>query len=332
MLEIICRRSAANAARRRLFLFLLVLPLALFGFGGQGHTLTWMIAQENLTPEARAMADKLLVGLDDQAVSTWADSIRPMREHTSPWHYINFAWELNRPTVEDLTGKPCLYTAMRDNAQILRDTTKSDEERREAMLFLIHFIGDLHQPLHCGLASDRGGNNIQVTLRGNGTNLHRIWDTEMVTHRVAPTVPLPLHAKNLINSIVAEDRAEMMTRLNPVDWMEESRELMRTVGYHEKQSGPDPELTDSYIETGSIVTERQLILSGHRMAAVLNKIAAGEEWPGPLSEAEIDPATTEGNVSSAASAAGIPVLIVPTTTDVPTSPSTMTANETPYQP
>ena len=175
-------------------------------WGCKGHQTVALLAEKHLTPEARQMVDTLLhdnpidpqlkrycgnVGLDALAdAATWADDYRSLHTETGPWHFIDIPLGEKSAEVAKFCGAGgCVTQVIEQQLAILKDQAASGENRAMALRFLIHFVGDLHQPLHATSNVDRGGNCVPVKyLRRNprehngnySPNLHHIWDTEIV--------------------------------------------------------------------------------------------------------------------------------------------------------
>ena len=121
-----------------------------------------------------------LLGVSMAEVSTWADEVRGQRRETGPWHYINIPIDAPHTRSADFCSKEgCVVSKIDDLVEILH-TSNDRAERAEALKFLIHFVGDMHQPLHCGDRKDRGGNDTKVNYFGQAYNLHRLWDSDLL--------------------------------------------------------------------------------------------------------------------------------------------------------
>jgi hypothetical protein len=199
---------------RRSLIFLLVL-LSLAGiihvpstlaWGCKGHQAVAYLAEKHLTPEAKLMFQALLTGnpVDPQLkrycgnaitdlfadASTWPDDERSRDPKTAPWHFIDVPLGATQSQVAAACGaEGCVTEAITQQLAILKDKMAPAPKRSDALRFIIHFVGDLHQPLHATTNSDRGGNCVPVKYlrrnpRSNGSsytpNLHGIWDTELV--------------------------------------------------------------------------------------------------------------------------------------------------------
>jgi hypothetical protein len=282
------------------FCFLTAFPPTTLAFGRDGHTITWLIAQEKLSLEAKIAVQDLLGNMDDEVIPNWADSIKGPRPETKPWHYINFDWHKSAPDVFDLehNEEGNIYLAINKQIEILknediigrRGTPRSSlsmkRERAEALLFLIHFVGDVHQPLHCGLEEDWGGNGIKVKIEDRSFNLHSVWDFYLVV-KARGDLSNQDFARQLAHEIMGADS------LSPAQWIEESRQLMKSVAYKDQKSGPGPFLDEAYLERGAQITRRRLGEAGARIAGLLNEIFSqypqeNEDAPSFLGFADAD--------------------------------------------
>jgi hypothetical protein len=157
------------------------LPSPALGWGKTGHRLVGAVADQYLSGLARAHVKQILgVETLDEA-STWPDEMKsnpdPFWQRTaSPWHYVTvggFAYD-HAPDEGDA------MTALERYSGVLRDPNASREDKQTALRFIVHIVGDLHQPLHAGKPGDRGGNDVKVTWFGRPTNLHAVWDSALV--------------------------------------------------------------------------------------------------------------------------------------------------------
>jgi hypothetical protein len=177
------RASHAPIAAALLSAALLSAALAvpLHAWGPTGHRAVGLLAERQLSEAARAGV-AALIGPDSLAeVSNWADEIKsdPAWKHADPWHYVTIP---DGQTYAEAEKNPDgdLVEAIDRFAAVLADRARPAEERRQALLFLVHFLADLHQPLHVGRGNDRGGNWEVVGFFGELTNLHSVWDSGMI--------------------------------------------------------------------------------------------------------------------------------------------------------
>lgn len=270
-----------------------------FGWGDDGHRIIALLAEPHLTAPVRAKVRALLAGdtsgltgpsFADQA--TWADkwrdsdrnTTRERYERTREWHYVNIrladanidAACHGRPALPAGTpasaGPPraCLIDKIDQFIVELRDPRTPPDERRLALQFLLHFIGDLHQPLHAGDDSDRGGNDKKVLLPGfNPDNLHQFWDTTVV-RRLGPR---PERVARELSRTIGPVQRRDWSRGTPSDWARESYVVARTRTYA-GLPGPGDDgrrsLTPAYVADATQTAKQQLCKAGVRLAWVLN--------------------------------------------------------------
>lgn len=261
------------------FTLLLFLPSLAPAWGRVGHQVIGQIAGEHLTPETKAVVAELLEpGETLASVSTWADEVRGQRRETGPWHYINWALEDDEPTTHPLHfEEDNVVRAVYEQLAILRDTEKPNLARQEALKYVVHFVGDLHQPLHAGTGEDRGGNTIDVFFDGASTNLHRVWDSQIID----------LWGKSM-EDIVADllatatpERKKSIMQGTPYEWTVESHCYTRDVAYAHlpkaEEGVAQPDLAQGYAQQMTPLVRQRLLEGGLRLALVLNGSVAAEE-------------------------------------------------------
>lgn len=169
--------------KKTIFL-LLLFPIIGFGntiWGKTGHRVTGQIAQNHLTGKAKRALTDLLDGHSLAFVSTFADDIKADRSYSkfSPWHYVNYPLGMSYVASEKSEDGD-IITAIEECTAIVKNEANSREDRVFHLKMLVHLIGDLHQPMHASRAEDKGGNDIQVQWFGQGSNLHSIWDKNLI--------------------------------------------------------------------------------------------------------------------------------------------------------
>jgi len=158
------------------FALLLLMPGAVWPWGRTGHRVSAMMAESRLTPAALAAVRSLLEPGESLAdASTWADEQRE-EPRSGPWHYVNVP--ISEPRYDPRVCSPqgCVVSKIEDFERVLSDPRASRVEKQQALRFFIHFLQDVHQPLHVGDTGSRGGNLVQVRFYDVGTNLHQVWD------------------------------------------------------------------------------------------------------------------------------------------------------------
>jgi hypothetical protein len=235
-------------------------------FGNEGHQVVALIAQQHLTPEASAVVTSIIAlepGASLASISNWADETRD--RSTAAWHYVNLprgsdcAYQPSR----DCPDGNCVVAALTVQAQRLAVPTSSAQDRLEALKYVIHFVADLHQPLHAGFADDRGGNTYQLRAFGRGTNLHAVWDTALL-QAIEPD------AATLAAVLSARAPPSQSLAFAPEVWATESCRIVSRADFY-----PSRKLDAGYLEIYRPVIEDRLLLAGLRLAALLNTIASG---------------------------------------------------------
>jgi S1/P1 Nuclease len=269
----------------RLLLFPLLLGLTIAtpatAWGPEGHKIVAAVAEQRLTPSARAAVKELLKGHPLASISSWADQVKRTRPETYNWHFVDIplesaAYDEQRDCQPSPRGD-CVVAAIHRSVEVLRDHQATGPERVQALMFLVHFVGDVHQPLHstdgktATGAPDRGGNLIAVDFYDSQTNLHRIWDTNIIEHSGS-------NQSELIDelSVLAETfPAETFTSASASAWATESHQQARMHTYPDL---PDdfattpPELGDVYEDAELPTVKKQLALAGYHLALVLNAV------------------------------------------------------------
>ena len=252
---------------------LFVTAIALISWGVTGHRTIGRIAANHLSPQASAAVRELLGNETLAEASTWPDEVRsqPEYKHTGPWHYINLPIGLSEPdfekTVKGMTQEN-VYSALLQQEQVLGSTASSKEQKIEALKFIVHFIGDLHQPMHVSREEDKGGNTIQVNYSGVGTNLHALWDSKLLDH-------LGLDDQQLAQKVDQVSAAQVSAwQSDPlIKWIWESYEISSKL-YAEIDAMNSRSIDDSYYQAHIQIVQQRIEMAGVRLAGVLNRIFA----------------------------------------------------------
>ena len=307
---------------------------AAFAWGCKGHEIVVYVAERHMTPQAQRMVARLLAqnpeivgrgaagisgnntgqvkkkycrnaGADLMAeASTWADDERVSKPATGAWHFINIALNAGRDGAKDFCGaRGCVTQAIAEQLAILKDRRVSAAEQGAALRFVIHLVGDLHQPLHATTNNDRGGNcvplkyfrrNVHRKRGGYEPNLHHIWDVEILERE--------LHHQDLrkfagqLDETFAESETEWVgAGMRLEDWAWESHELAARVAYRGFSVPVEQEVAvKSCADDGGIgermlrenifvgaeyqrvaapVVAKRLVQAGVRLAMILNEVA-----------------------------------------------------------
>lgn len=247
---------------------LLLVSTKAFGWGVEGHEIAAGVALRELTPQARRQVAELL-GSDAMLVaqSNWADEIKDRRRDTARWHFVDIP--LQAPAfvqARDCAGGDCVVAQIEANAQTLGNRKQDRRARAQALLFLIHFVADVHQPLHAEDNDDKGGNEVRVRIGRERANLHRVWDVDVV--EVLGFDPDTVAAG--IESGITPAERKAWASGTPVDWANEAHAIAREQIYPPLQGARDLRLPRDYAWREADVARRQLAKAGVRLAWLLN--------------------------------------------------------------
>ena len=235
-------------------------------WGKTGHQIIGEIAATHLTPKAKKTIDFLLDGKSLAEVSTFADALKSEARYDSikAWHYINLPTHFSRDSLA-FQKQPNVVTAIAHCQKILTDKQASAEEKAFFLKLLIHFVGDLHQPLHVGRFEDRGGNTIRLRWEGKKTNLHRLWDSQLlgaVLKRKASSFSMPKLSKAKLKKVQSTA---------VIDWVIESHGLVQNI-YKEVEARKA--LSSDYTFRNEAIVMAQLHKAGVRLAVIMNQLFA----------------------------------------------------------
>ena len=270
---------------------LLTAPAAL-AWGPQGHRTIGAIADRLLTPGAHAAVLQLLEDDRDkfgnlsgrttlESVSEWADELHGTPAAHPSWHYDDVPICGSEEKAHYCPGGQCNTEQLKRLIGVLGDPRAPARERNEALKWVVHLVGDIHQPLHAADNGDHGGNLVPVAVEGVHTrgreNLHRAWDSDLVQ--------LALHARNRqqpprdIDALAAEaaNLERQVGQGTPDSWARESNNLARNVAYHYPGFACNSlpagivVLEAAYIDDAEVVVRERLLLAGARLANLLNR-------------------------------------------------------------
>jgi hypothetical protein len=265
-----------------------LLPSPALAWGKTGHRVVAAIADTQLSGLARAHVREILGGAEslDEAAN-WPDEMRSApgafwQKTATPWHYVT----LNGITYDHAPPEGDALQALNHFRAVLQDPKASLTDKQLALRFVVHLVGDLHQPLHAGKCCDKGGNDVKVTFFGKPTNLHAVWDSALPDNEQLSFTEL---ATKLERHISNQDVLDWWD-INPRDWISESAEIRDTV-YPTAADMPKPvkgkrrkkgvqvvpDLSYSYVYRFTPVMERRLQQGGVRLAAYLNDVFASPQ-------------------------------------------------------
>lgn len=270
--------SVPSRMRTRLLLTVLALLVAapLGGWGRDGHAIIADIAWREMTPVAREHARAILAGQDMPAVAAWADQVRRTEAYawTGPMHYVNIpAGSDSYDHAAHCPEVGCVVSGIENFARLLLDAP-DDRTREDALKFVIHFVGDLHQPLHAGRPEDRGGNDVTAVFYGRERNLHSIWDSGILN--AGDPEPWPVISERLWKQIRPSDRLAWLADAKHDDlvgtvgrWVFESHRLAERYAY---PVGPGASIGEDYVRETLPVIHLRLSQGGVRLGALLNQL------------------------------------------------------------
>jgi hypothetical protein len=257
---------------RHLFLLIVLLagPFPARAWDPPGHQIVAELADRQLRPAAHAEVARLLAAEGSpnlSAISNWAGDVRDRGSEqigTAAWHYINFkGGDCSYVPVRDCPDGNCVIAAINRNFLVLSDRSRSDDERRTALKFLVHFVGDVHQPLHSTPLDDKGGNTYQVSYEGKGQNLHHVWDALIVEKGAGASAN---YADVLEKQPPLPDDPTRHSDRPAVDWAVESCRLVLDGEIYP----PGHVIDDAYLMSHLPLAELRLRQAGQRLADMLN--------------------------------------------------------------
>jgi hypothetical protein len=254
--------------RTALALALLAIPSPVLAWGAEGHEIVAGIARHALSPTARTQVAQLL-GSDAMLIheSNWADEIREQRPETRRWHFVDIPLEApGYDAQRDCAGADCVVAQIARDTRMLADRRAPLALRTEALRYLIHFVADVHQPLHAEDDDDHGGNGVRVMVRGERTNLHHVWDVNVVE-------ALGFDADTIADGIgrgVSSAQRKAWQAGTPMTWANESHAVARYQIYNVVGGRHAVRLPPGYSQAQTDLTRTQLAKAGLRLAWLLN--------------------------------------------------------------
>jgi len=248
---------------------LFVLPLKSYAavnfWGATGHRVVGKIADNHLNGKTKREVKRLLNRKSLAFVSTFADEIKSDRRYNEfyTWHYINMPLDENYENSKK-NSKGDLVTGIAYCKKVILDKNASDDDKAFYLKLLIHLIGDLHQPMHVGLQEDKGGNDFKVQWFYEDSNLHRVWDSEMIESFDMSYNELAENA-----DILSKKQVKAIQEGSVMDWVNETHQLTKKVYASAK---PDENLKYRYSYDHFKTVRSQLQIAGIRLAKVLNDL------------------------------------------------------------
>ncbi|MCP9290382.1 S1/P1 nuclease [Gracilimonas sediminicola] len=233
-------------------------------WGQIGHRTTGHVAEQYLTDKAAAEVERVLGNESLAEVSTWMDEVRSddAYDFMAPWHYVTIPEGETYETVEKAEGGDIIW-ALEKVVKELKEGNLTQKQEEENLKILVHLVGDLHQPLHVGNGTDRGGNDVKLQWFWSNSNLHRVWDSEMIDDKQLSYTEL----SDFVNHPTEEQINEWQST-SIRDWAYESQDLLPQV----YDFPEDKELSYEYSYKNWNTVEQRLVKAGVRMAGLINEI------------------------------------------------------------
>ena len=250
---------------KQLFVMILMVPGLCWGWGKTGHRVVGDIAQKHLNDLAKLQLRKILGHEKLPESSVWPDRIKSdpkLRKTYNHWHYLKAKKGMeiaNRKTQKN--GD--ILTAIDHFSKILKNSKESHKNRLEAVRFLTHLVGDLHQPLHTGYAEDRGGNSIKLKWFGKDTTLHNIWDENLIDLEELSYTEYSSKINRASKKLIKKWQAT-----KPVVWAQESRDYLSKVYVYKQKKYWEYDYSYKHL---NFLNER-LLKAGIRLAGLLNNL------------------------------------------------------------
>lgn len=265
-------------------LFIISLTLTLVSWGSKGHRVIATIAEKHLTAHARTIVSAYLNSETMTDASTWADEIRDDQQYqkTASWHFLNLPLGLTQEQFSDYVisqDKDNIYTAILKAEANLKDKSLTPIQKSEALKFLIHFVGDAHQPMHVSRAEDKGGNTIQVRFDGKGTNMHSLWDSKLIDHEGLSNIEM---AKQY--DWANADQIKKWQADSPMQWLWESYQVSSEL-YDDIEPGQN--IDEAYYKKSISIIRLRVAQAGIRLAGELNKLLADQKAVGPAETSSV---------------------------------------------
>ncbi len=247
------------------------------GFGKVGHEVISNIAEAHLYPGTKNHLKNLIGRKTTLAeVSNWADDIKGKNPLSKSWHYVNINIEDSAVSFEKYWTSVNIISVLQNEIKLLGNVNATPKQKAESLKWIVHLMADLHQPLHVGDQNDMGGNKTTIFYDGKFTNLHAMWDSELIDHHFANGKILQ---HEIMKQLEYEEELDQFTKGNIEDWILESQKLARQCYVVEMitiDAGDTIFMPPSYGTKSLIQIKGQVKKAALRLAKVLNDIFAEE--------------------------------------------------------
>jgi|ERR1051326_1292224 hypothetical protein len=260
-------------------------PLS-FAWGPEGHEIVARIAELHLTPRADQGIEQLLATTSTNQhkvhiwysnVCNWPDFIRHTRTNSAPWHFVDIPFDATKyePARDCEKHGGCVVESIARFSKELADTHATTSNRVEALKFLVHFVGDVHQPLHCAQRNnDQGGNLCMVNFPGHAdpVKLHYVWDGLLIQRSLADRRLEPVLYADQLNNKMTKLHEQQWAEGTPEEWANESHRIAVSEVYAGIPIQEAPfALSEEYVKKNQTLVDAQLMKAGLRLARLLNE-------------------------------------------------------------
>jgi hypothetical protein len=228
-----------------------------FAWGHKGHSLVAEVAFKYLDAKTKQNVLSYLNGMSIEEASNWMDEMRSDRkyDYMKLYHYVNFE---RGSAIKVMQGDNIINTLNQTLKDLDNIKTMSNDDIKLRLFYLFHLIGDLHQPLHVGYGEDKGGNTVQVSFFGRGSNLHKMWDSEIIEYKA-----LTLEEVLKMNDFEPSELSALKS-INVLSWVTDSRNHLKSVyGFNNNK------IDDRYVDANYPIVKMQILKAGLRLASVL---------------------------------------------------------------
>lgn len=255
--------------RTVLLLSLILFTEDLWAWGALGHRIVGKVADNHLSAKAKEEISKIIPNQSLADVATWADIIKgdPNWDKAKPWHYVDIP---DGKTYDETTPDPAgdVITSVTEMVDILKDKNADQITKQNALKFIVHFVGDMHQPLHTGRPEDRGGNSIRVTFMNRSMNLHSVWDSGMIDFQKIGYEEYADRLERMSKSVDAEYDLKEITFSQIIKENVNERDRL----YNFKPSNKPVSLGEDYFKKNLPLLDERMLTGGKRLANLFNQI------------------------------------------------------------
>ena len=252
-------------------LILLLVPTIAFGWGEEGHRITGAIAEQYITKTNRSKLNKILGKYSIEDLSNWLDWKRADWKSASSFHYLSMPVGATKYEDEHCNSKGiCAVSMIRKYKAIALDKYESPEAKAEAIKVIIHLFEDVHMPLHTGgKKGDKGGNGVDVRFFTRNSNLHKVFDTELIKYSGKSEEQWVYE----LTKDLTDEKVKSIQEGSLIDWIEDSHKHVAPIYSNlPKVKDGKVQMTEEYVKFGNEVISEQMLEAGVRLGKFLNDL------------------------------------------------------------